>query len=88
MKVDWTSNGSFDECFGIAPDRQIYHAWPNSVGWDPMPNNGRADKVDVPFLVSGQYHAISVYVFDKGDYCSSLAQGAWTPWYFCVPPSS
>jgi hypothetical protein len=88
IKVDWTSNGSFDECFGIAPDRRIYHAWPNSVGWDPMPNNGLADIVDIAFPVSGN-HTISVFVYSNNkDYCSTLAQGAWTPWYICTVPTS
>jgi hypothetical protein len=41
--VDWAT--ASDECFGIATDRTIWHAWPNSGGWKPLPGNGHADHV-------------------------------------------
>lgn len=85
VKVDWESNRQYDECFGIAPDRQIYHAWRSSAGWDPMPNNGRADKAEIPFLYQNQYHTISVYVYGKGGYCSTLTK-FWLAWVPCTAP--
>ncbi len=81
--VDWDKNGKVDECFGIAPNRAIYHVWPNSVGWDPMPNNGLADDTYVPFLYQNTYHTVRVSVVGKGYYCSSLI-GSWKPWGPCT----
>ncbi|WP_461119406.1 hypothetical protein [Saccharothrix stipae] len=41
--VNWASTS--DECFGIATDRTIWHAWPNSDGWHRMPGGGYADSI-------------------------------------------
>ncbi|MFJ6673599.1 hypothetical protein ACIQMJ_21025 [Actinosynnema sp. NPDC091369] len=41
--VNWLSTD--DECFGIATDRTIWHAWPGSGGWHKMPGGGYADSV-------------------------------------------
>jgi hypothetical protein len=82
--VDWNKDGRDDECFGIAPNRAIYHAWPSSVGWDPMPNNGLADDTWFPFFYQNKYHTVSVSVAGKGFYCSSLI-GSWQPWGPCTP---
>lgn len=82
--VDWDRDGRDDECFGIAPNRVIYHAWENSVGWDPMPNNGRADDMWFPFFYENRYRTVSVSVVGKGFYCSSLI-GSWKPWGPCQP---
>jgi hypothetical protein len=43
MVVDWLHTS--DECFGIATDRTIWHAWVNSGGWHRMGGNGHADDV-------------------------------------------
>lgn len=86
VKVDWDIDGDTDECFGIAPNRAIYHAWRNSDGWDPMPNGGRADDVQAPFLYQGRYRTITVYVTPVDHYyCSSLIDNRWRPWAPCDP---
>ena len=82
--VDWERNGTWDECFGIAPDRTIYHAWTNSVGWQQMPNNGKADNANTAFLYQGRYHTVKVIVNGVGFYCTSLINGAWGPWGRCA----
>ena len=41
--VNWLSTS--DECFGIATDRTIWHAWPDSGGWHKMPGGGYADSI-------------------------------------------
>jgi hypothetical protein len=46
MVVDWI-HGS-DECFGIAPNRTIWHAWPGSGGWQKMAGSGLADDIFLP----------------------------------------
>lgn len=40
--VDWYTTNN-NECFGIATDRTIWHAWQGSGGWKPLPGNGHAD---------------------------------------------
>jgi hypothetical protein len=40
--VDWATTSN-NECFGIATDRTIWHAWQGSGGWKRMPGNGHAD---------------------------------------------
>jgi hypothetical protein len=86
MVVDWNGDNRWDECFGIAPNRAIYHAWPNSVGWDPMPNGGLADEVFSAFLYQSRYHTVSVWVSTVSRYyCSSLIGNGWQPWGQCSP---
>ena len=43
MVVDWAT--ASDECFGIATDRTIWHAWPGANGWHRLPGDGHADDV-------------------------------------------
>lgn len=85
LKVDWNRDKRWDECFGISPDRQIFHAWPSSVGWDPMPHGGRADNTHSAFLYQGRHHTITVQVKGVGYYCSSNIGGSWRPWGRCTP---
>lgn len=80
LVVDWNGGGA-DECFGIAPNREIYHAWPTSGRWIEMPNNGLADDTDTAFLLNGN-RTVAVFVNGKGDYCSSLIT-TWRPWVPC-----
>jgi len=82
MLVDWTANGSVDECFGIAPNRTIWHAWPNHR-WIEMPNNGLADDTDVAFLDGAGHHVVSVWVANPFSFwCSTLTSG-WQRWVRC-----
>jgi hypothetical protein len=83
VEADWNGDGVADECFGISPGRNIYHAWPGSGGWKVMPNNGKADYVsDVGFLDG--YRTVVVLVASTGNfYCSSLI-GTWQPWWNCA----
>jgi len=41
--VNWVYTS--DECFGIATDRTIWHAWVGSGGWQRMPGNFHADDI-------------------------------------------
>ena len=41
--VDWVHTS--DECFGIATDRTIWHAWVGSGGWQRMPGTFYADDI-------------------------------------------
>lgn len=43
MDVDWDQNGSIDESFVIAPNREIWHIWARSGGWKELPGDGRGD---------------------------------------------
>lgn len=88
--ADWNRDGQIDECFGIAPDRRIYHVWPASNGWIPMPNNGLADNMADPGwnainYAGGQQRSVHVLVNGKGTYFSCLDTGYppwkhWSPW--------
>lgn len=80
VKVDWNRDGKVDECFGIAPNRHIYHAWPGHP-WVEMPHNGRADDVAAAATdVETGHHAVIVWIkATKQDYYSELI-GTWQPW--------
>ncbi|MFE2756692.1 hypothetical protein ACFXGA_32325 [Actinosynnema sp. NPDC059335] len=84
--VDWITTG--DECFGIAPDRTIWHAWPGSGGWQMMPGNGRADDTRDHFYenTSTGSRTAGVWVADgTGYWCQDYTpSGGWTGhWYDC-----
>ncbi|MDX3190106.1 hypothetical protein PV458_16995 [Streptomyces sp. MN03-5084-2B] len=85
--VGW-QGGSTYECFGIAPDRTIWHAWPGSGGWKPMPGNGRADFVFDAWDNTAGDRRITVYVTAiSTPYCQNYSRsGGWTGhWYPCTP---
>jgi hypothetical protein len=85
LGADWLLTGDIYECFGIAPNRAIYHAWPRSVGWDPMPHNGRADDMTDLLLGASGTRYVMVAVNGKGNYCSHLPPGGqWSTWYRCA----
>jgi len=80
---NWSNPRSWDECFGIAPNRAIYHIWPASGRWVEMPNGGRADDVANLFINENGYRTVQVVVSASGAlYCSHLVVG-WTAWYRC-----
>jgi hypothetical protein len=85
MVVDWVT--SSDECFGIAPDRTIWHAWPNSGGWKRMPGNGHADHMYTGIAEwSDGVRAVPVFVSSNGTYwCQNYyPTTGWTgDWYLC-----
>ena len=85
--VDWYNDGSNVECFGIAPGRTIWHAWPGSGRWQQMPNGGRADTVTNAFL-TGEFldRTIQVHVTSSGNYFCSTDNGSgiWSPWTLCA----
>jgi hypothetical protein len=86
LYVDWEDAGtSTDECFGIAPGRTIWHAWPGSGGWKVMPNNGRADDTWVPYYSADGRRGVSVYVAaSNGTWCSTRNAGpGWGAWFRC-----
>lgn len=43
LDVDWDQNGSTDESFVIAPNREIWHIWATAGGWKELTGNGRGD---------------------------------------------
>ncbi|MCU7728522.1 hypothetical protein ODJ79_32830 [Actinoplanes sp. KI2] len=81
--ADWNSDDITDECFGIAPSRTIWHAWPQSGGWQEMPNHGLADKVDGAGVDLNGTHKVRVYVSGSRHYYESeLWPGVgWQGWY-------
>ncbi|SES23411.1 hypothetical protein SAMN05216188_12760 [Lentzea xinjiangensis] len=83
--VDWATSANH-ECFGIAPDRTIWHAWPGSGGWRVMPGNGRADFVDTvgEDSTTGR-RQVSVWVVNSGYWCQDYWPTKWTAsWYRCA----
>lgn len=71
----------WDEWFVIAPDRTIWHAWPNSGGWKQMPNNGRADNTWDCYVNGNGQHQVEVYVNGSGVWYSYLSGSGWKGWY-------
>lgn len=61
-KVDWDRDGTVDECFGVAPDRTIWHEWARSNGWVRMPGGGLADDMLPPQIPAPGYRRVVVYV--------------------------
>ncbi|MGB3441637.1 MAG: hypothetical protein WBA97_23065 [Actinophytocola sp.] len=88
MVVDWAT--SSDECFGIATDRTIWHTWPGSGGWTPMPGNGHADYI-YPFIDEDPdgYRVVVVHIPSAPRYwwCQNYYPSVgWTgDWYDCTP---
>ncbi|MGA5302100.1 hypothetical protein ACPCHT_19385 [Nucisporomicrobium flavum] len=86
-KVDWDGNGTIDECFGIAPDRTIWHEWATSRGWVQMPGGGRADDTLPSQWPAPGYRRVVVYVANpKSHWYQDFVPGSgWTGhWYRCV----
>ena len=84
MVVDWVT--TVDECFGIAPDRTIWHAWPGSGGWKRMPGNGRADHMYTDIVEwSDGVRTVPVFVGSGSYWCQNYYPGAgWEGvWYRC-----
>jgi hypothetical protein len=86
-RVVWkTWSDGTEECFGIAPDRTIWHAWPNSGGWREMPGNGRADEVyEVHQYASGD-RVVEVFVDSSSTFwCNRnpVGSASWGRWYSC-----
>ena len=84
VKADWNEDGNPDECFGVAPNRHIYHDW-RGHGWVEMPNHGLADNTDGFLHASDGARVIYVWVNGKGSYCSewNARTPVWTPWTRC-----
>jgi len=80
--ADWTKDDRPDECFGIGPDRRIWHAWPNSGGFKVMPNNGLADDT-LSWRVTGEgVRQVVVYVAsDRSHWYSNWYPGSEQGWY-------
>ncbi|WIX85640.1 hypothetical protein [Amycolatopsis sp. DG1A-15b] len=86
LVVDWATS-STNECFGIAPDRTIWHAWTGSGGWKVMPGNGRADYIyDVGENVANGARVVMVSVAGSTSlWCQYYYRdGGWTgSWPVC-----
>jgi hypothetical protein len=83
--VDWQASTS-DECFGIAPDRTIWHAWPGSGGWKPMPGSGHADYISTIWDNAAGDRQVGVLVTSNSSlWCQDYSRsGGWAgSWYRC-----
>jgi hypothetical protein len=86
-RVDWDGNGTVDECFGIAPNRTIWHEWATSNGWVQMPGNGRADDMLPPQWPGAGKRRVVVYVANpRSHWFQDFVPGSgWTGrWNRCV----
>jgi hypothetical protein len=87
VAVDWDSNGCADEAFGIAPDRSIWHAWPNSARWIQMPNAGKADDMWHAYRNGNGQRQVEVCVFSQPNDDTnskvwySYYNGGWLGWF-------
>ena len=77
LAIDWDRNGTVDECFGIAPDRSIWHEWASSNGWVRMPGGGLADNMLPPQVSASGIRRVVVYVANP-----------WSHWYQDFVPGS
>jgi hypothetical protein len=82
--VNWDGDSDYDECFGIAPSRTIWHAWPGSGRWQEMPNNGRADDMYGWYQENGR-NGVAVWVAaTDSEWCSTRNAGpGWGAWSRC-----
>ncbi|MFI9812559.1 hypothetical protein [Saccharothrix variisporea] len=84
-RVNWTT--ARDECFGIAPDRTIWHTWPGAGRWHRMPGNGRADNTTGKFWEKANGdRRVAVWVKGgSGNWCQDFIHGkGWTGrWFDC-----
>lgn len=80
ISCNWNGDGWQDEVFGIAPDRTIWHVWPNSGGWKVMPNNGRADAMHNCYRNGNGQRQVEVQVAGNGTWYSYYS-GGWRGWY-------
>jgi hypothetical protein len=80
LACDWNGNAINDETFVIAPDRTIWHAWPNSGGWYQMPNNGKADDTHNCYINGNGQRQVEVSVIGSGVWYSYYS-GGWRGWY-------
>jgi hypothetical protein len=88
MVVDWATTR--DECFGIATDRTIWHTWPGSGGWTPMPGNGHADYIypDIAEYLDENNDVHRVVVVEipgaaRPFWCQEFYLGFWQGWVSC-----
>lgn len=79
IKADWNSDGNPDECFGVAPNRHIYHSWPGR-SWVEMPNNGRADDMGGYGIDYLGHRFVMVWVASEQRIWISTLIGTWGPW--------
>ena len=77
LTVDWDRNGTIDECFGVAPNRTIWHDWATSGGWQQMYGGGLADDMLPPQWPGGGKRRVVVYVANP-----------WSHWYQDFIPGS
>ncbi|KAA2252427.1 hypothetical protein F0L68_35900 [Solihabitans fulvus] len=83
MHVTWPGDSNV-ECFGIAPNRTIWHAWNGSGGWVEMPGGGRADDTWDAWQDTNGNRTVKMQVNGAGFWCSTYpAGGNWGSWYHC-----
>ncbi|MEV8442650.1 hypothetical protein AB0425_35175 [Actinosynnema sp. NPDC051121] len=84
--VNWLSTD--DECFGIATDRTIWHAWPDSGGWHKMPGGGYADSIAYSLFLedpdpSRKQREVVVWTRSSDAFwCQDFRLGGWDAFWF------
>ena len=85
IAVQWYG-GATNECFGIGPDRTIWHIWEDSGEWRRMPNGGRADDTIRAFSSSNPHtRYIQVCVLGSGTWESQNVNNTWSSWSLKKP---
>ncbi|MFD8499854.1 hypothetical protein [Amycolatopsis sp. NPDC059657] len=83
--VDWKSSN--DECFGITPDRTVWHTFPNAGGWQRMGGTRPAGAVASGLFRENPLTGAKVAVVADGAvfYCQNYRRPVgWTDiWYRC-----
>jgi hypothetical protein len=91
IRVEWYGNGVLDECFGIAPDKSIWHTWPHAGGWHRFAS-GRADDMFDAFEgrdrsnPTAEVRSIQVCVIGSGLWQNNNERGHWYGWYLFGGP--
>ena len=70
----------WDEAFAIAPSGTVWHAWPNSGGWQHMPNGGTAADTHACYLNGNHYRQVEV-VTAAGNIYYSYYDSGWRGWF-------
>jgi hypothetical protein len=91
LMPDWDGNGDdVDECFGVAPDRTIWHTWRGAGDWFRVPGDGRADDMIEVFWSPGagdsERYNIVVYVREPRSHYYTWREGTkWRgKWFLCT----
>jgi len=86
--ANWDNVGLPDECYGVAPNRTIWHAWPGHT-WEVMPSGGLADNT-LPAQLIGSTRRMVVFVAGPPashwhiDFPTNVPGASWGRWSQCT----